>query len=258
LFSKESTWEALEAATGGVRRETLDTLALGDLLERLRARQPIYTAAFILAPHDVYGYDAKHRNHLELVSRMFRPGALGRQLASARSLEDVFNALRAWPMIGDFMGYQIAVDLNYTSYMDFSEDSFVMPGPGALRGLRKVFSDFGGKTPQALIMDMVDRQEREFEQLGLDWKSLFGRGLHAVDCQNLFCEVDKYSRVAFPELASSRKRIKQAFCPSAADLELFYPPKWQINHRLPHRPQAGDAVVTRTSSARSRQVAVPT
>src|SRR4051794_26888738 len=56
LFSKESTWEALEDATGGVRRDTLDTDRLGSLLDGLRREAPIYTAAFILCAHDAYGH----------------------------------------------------------------------------------------------------------------------------------------------------------------------------------------------------------
>jgi hypothetical protein len=97
LFSKESTWEALEEATGGVRRATLDVRVLGDILEDLRSHQSIYTPAFILCAHDAYGHGVKHRNHLELIERMFRPGALGRRLARATSLGDVFAA-RRWKM----------------------------------------------------------------------------------------------------------------------------------------------------------------
>jgi hypothetical protein len=241
LFSKETTWQTLEDATGGVTRETLDTEAIGDVLERLRTRQPIYTAAFILAAHDAYGHRAKHRNHLELVSRMFGRSGLGTQLARARTLQDVFEALRAWPLIGGFMGYQLAVDLNYTPHLDFSEDSFTVAGPGAQRGIRKVFRDSGGRTAEQLIMDMVHRQEEEFDRLGLRWRDLFGRRLHAVDCQNLFCELDKYSRVAFPELGSNRKRIKQKFAATAGRLELFYPPKWGINDRLYVQPAVSAA-----------------
>src|ERR1700690_2485104 len=63
LFSKESTWEALERATGGVTRATLDVQMLGDVLAELRSRQPIYTAAFILCAQDTYGLREKHRNH---------------------------------------------------------------------------------------------------------------------------------------------------------------------------------------------------
>lgn len=233
LFSKESTWEALEDATGGVRRETLDTERLGDLLDELRREQPIYTAAFILCAHDAYGHRAKHRNHLELVRRMFAPGALGAQVAQAGRLEDVYDALRQWPMIGAFMGYQLAVDLNYSDHLSFDENDFTVPGPGAVRGLQKVFSDFGDRTPRQLIMDMVARQDEHFERLGLPWAGLFGRPLHAIDCQGLFCETDKYARVAFPELASNRVRIKQEFRDPKARIDLFYPPKWQINDRIP-------------------------
>jgi hypothetical protein len=233
LFSKERTWEALEAATGGVRRETLDPDRLADMLQELRADGPIYTAAFILCAHDAYGHRVKHRNHLELVARMFAPGALGADLAAATNLRDVFEALRAWPMIGAFMGYQLAIDLNYSEHFDFDENDFTVPGPGAVRGLRKVFVDPGNCSPEQLIMEMVDSQDEHFDRLGLDWSGLYGRPLHAIDCQGLFCETDKYARAAFPDLKSNRVRIKQEFRPATPPLELFYPPKWGINDRLP-------------------------
>jgi hypothetical protein len=233
LFSKERTWEALERATGGVRRATLDPERLSRVLDALRGDGPIYTAAFILCAHDAYGHRVKHRNHLELVSRMFAPNALGSDLAAASSLHDVYEALRAWPMIGAFMGYQLAVDLNYSDRLEFDENDFTVPGPGAVRGLSKVFVDFGDRTPQQLIMEMVERQDEHFERLGLSWSGLFGRPLHAIDCQGLFCETDKYARAAFPELKSNRVRIKQEFHADPTPLELFYPPKWGINDRLP-------------------------
>ncbi len=149
LFSKEATWDALEGATGGVRRETLNVDALGDLLEELRCRGPIYTAAFILAAPSSYGHKAKHRNHLALVADMFREGGLGATLGRAQSLEDVFLALTSYPMIGPFLGYQIAIDLNYSPEFDFDENEFTMPGPGALRGIEKVFLDTAGHGPGA-------------------------------------------------------------------------------------------------------------
>lgn len=229
LFSKEATWAVLEEATGGVRRETLDVDRLGDLLEKLRSEQPIYTAAFILAAPTVYGHRAKHRNHLALVADMFRRGQIAALLARARSLADVFSILVEFPTIGPFLGYQIAVDLNYSEHLLFDEDEFTVAGPGAIRGLRKVFHDPGDHTPAQLIMRMVDRQEEEFERLGLEFPGLFGRRLHAIDCQGLFCETDKYSRVAFPELKSNRVRIKHEYRPTPMPLSLFFPPKWNIN-----------------------------
>ena len=260
LFSKESTWEALEQATGGLRRETFDVDMLGGVLDNLREEGPIYTAAFILCAHDAYGQGIKHRNHLELVRRMFKPGALGAKLGTASSLEDVYDALCTWPMIGPFMGYQLAVDLNYSNHLAFDEDDFTVPGPGAVRGLRKVFSDFGDRTPSQLIMSMVDSQEEHFARLGLDWSGLFDRRLHAIDCQGLFCEIDKYSRAAFPELKSNRVRIKQEYRNPKPVGTLFYPPKWDINDKIPGalRASACDLISTRQlalDDARLRLVA---
>ncbi|MBS1888294.1 MAG: hypothetical protein JSU06_14010 [Actinobacteria bacterium] len=229
LFSKERTWEALEEATGGVRLSTLDVAGLGDVLESMRCDGPIYTAAFILAAPNGFGYKAKHRNHLALVHDMFRRGGLGLSLSRARSLGDVYDALVSYPMIGPFLGYQIAVDLNYSEHLAFDEDEFTVPGPGAQRGIEKVFSDRAGESPEDLIARMVDRQEDEFDRLGLDFGGLFGRRLHAIDCQGLFCETDKYARQAFPELKSNRVRIKQEFTPDPRPLELTFPPKWGLD-----------------------------
>jgi hypothetical protein len=231
LFSKETTWHLLEASTGGVCRSTLDVGRMGDVLDDARTRGPIYTSAFILAPERKGG--SKHRSHLALISEMFRGGDLGRQIAHAGSLRAVYEALIAWPMIGPFLAYQLAVDLNYTGHLNFDEDDFTAPGPGAIRGLRKVFADFGRNSPADLIHYMVERQEREFDRLGLQFDGLFGRRLHAIDCQGLFCEIDKYSRQAFPALKSERVRIKHRFEASGKPLPLFYPPKWEINDRLP-------------------------
>lgn len=237
IFSKENTWEVLEAASGGLRRDTFDVGHLSSVLSAAKERGPIYTAAFILCAANPYGFTAKHQNHLELVRRMFAPGGLGAKLARAKSLQDVYGLLIDWPMIGPFLAYQLAIDLNYSEHLNFSEDEFTVPGPGAMRGLEKVFADFGGSGPADLIMWMVDQQEEQFERLGLRFQDLFGRRLHAIDCQGLFCETDKYARVAFPGLKSNRHRIKQVFTPGCEPPPLFYPPKWGVNDRLP-QPRA--------------------
>jgi len=92
---------------------------------------------------------------------------------------------------------------------------------------------------ELMIRVMADRQEREFERLGITFRSLFGRRLQLIDCQNLFCEVDKYARVHHPEIAgrSGRSRIKQRFVPKQTQIQYWYPPKWRINHMIPSAPK---------------------
>lgn len=230
LFSRETTWETLRHAVGEIEQATFDVGRYAAALDAARATGPIYTAAFILAAHDAYGEPSKHRNHLRLVQHMLASGLPGR-IARAKSLREVYEALTEYPLIGPFMGYQLAIDLNYSELIDFSESEFTVPGPGALRGLRKVFVDSGGLSPAELTMWMVDQQEDSLTDGVLAWNDLFGRPLQAIDCQNLFCETDKYARVAFPELKSERSRIKARFAPRSALPAPAYPPKWNL--RIP-------------------------
>ena len=156
---------------------------------------------------------------------------LAGQLAQLKKMQTAFELLRSYPTIGDFLAYQFVTDINYSEVTDFSEMDFVIPGPGARDGLRKCFADSAGLNEAELIRLMADNQEREFERLGIKFQSLWGRRLQLIDCQNLFCEVDKYARVAHPEVngLSGRSRIKQKFAPVKDRLTAWFPPKWGIN-----------------------------
>jgi hypothetical protein len=233
LFSKPSTWRSIEDRLGPITRASLKGTALRTVLDELQAAGPIYTNAFILCATKAYGFDRKHHNHLALVRDMLGARRLPRAIARARQLEEVYDALRAFPLIGPFMAYQIAIDVNYSQLVDFSEDEFTVPGPGAERGIRKVFPSATRREMPAIIHRMVGFQEHAYDGLAVERPTLFGLPLRAIDCQNLFCELDKYARVRFPELRSNRSRIKASFTPSPEPLRLFYPPKWGINERLP-------------------------
>jgi hypothetical protein len=229
LFSKPSTWRAIESELGPVRRATIKDPRFPRLLERLRRAGPIYTSAFILCANKAYGYDRKYRNHIALLADMMRVGRLPRAVARAPSLRAVYEALCEFPLIGPFMGYQLAIDINYSELTDFCEDEFTIPGPGARRGIEKVFPGARPRAMAAVIHRMVDEQTDACRRFGIEAPRLLGqRRLYAIDCQNLFCELDKYARVRFPELVSNRTRIKATFTPSPEPLELFYPPKWGL------------------------------
>ena len=229
LFSRPTTWELLDTAAGGLTAATFDPDALGATLDEVHAAgEKLYTSAFILCANRAFGHARKHRNHLALVQTMLSAGVPAR-IESAASLKAVYDELRRWPLLGPFMAYQLAIDLNYTTIVDFDENEFTVPGPGALRGLKKIFLDLGELTPAEAVHWLVRYQERVEEELSIEPPRLFGRRLKAIDCQNLLCEVDKYSRVRFPELRSNRTRIKQRFTPDPRWLDLFYPPKWGIN-----------------------------
>lgn len=233
-FSKIETWRSVRAVLG--RYPTLDDLADGSFGKALEftkaANGGLYTGAFILCATDAYGQGVKHLNHIELFRHMFLVESLGKQLLEAASLRQIYDLLHRFPLMGDFMSYQTAIDLNYSDLINFSENEFTQAGPGALRGIKKCFADLGDYKPSDIIMWMVENQEKEFARLGLPFNGLWGRPIYAIDCQGLFCETDKYCREAAPELASSRKRIKARFTRSTEPIALFFPPKWGINQHL--------------------------
>jgi hypothetical protein len=76
----------------------------------------------------------------------------------------------------------------------------------------------------------IKRADVEFERLEMRFQSLWGRSLQLIDCQNVFCEVSKYARVAHPDVAgeSGRTRIKQKYAPRPAPIPQWYPPKWGL------------------------------
>jgi alpha-glutamyl/putrescinyl thymine pyrophosphorylase clade 1 len=270
LFSRPETWELIEQEAGPVSTDGFDPVAIGALLDKeMEEGRTLYTNAFILCANRAYGHRRKHRNHLALLEAMLSSGLL-KSLLEAESLQAVFEALREFPLIGDFMAYQLATDLNYGPDLDFDENDFTIPGPGAIRGLSKVFLDLGDYSPAEAILWLVDRQDVVSEEIGIDPPTLFGRPLHAIDCQNLLCEIDKYARVRFPELPSNRTRIKQRFVPAGDLPSPVYPPRWELGRsrsaksssRLSRRTPSGaskkDPPATTSSSPNSRPLACAT
>src|SRR5260370_23774501 len=235
LFNKIETWQLLENEVGPLTYETYAFKAYDRPLTRPMTRgESIYSAAYIMpSGGTLLGHDRKHRNHLVLIERMMTEH-LPERIAEAPSMQRAFELLRGYPTIGNFLAYQYVTDLNYSKLTNFTEMEFVVPGPGALDGIRKCFADTGGLNDPELIRFVADRQEREFERLGLDFRSLWGRRLQLIDCQNLFCEVDKYARIFHPEIAgiSGRTRIKQKYSSHPLPIAYWYPPKWELNDRI--------------------------
>lgn len=241
-FSNIRTWDSITEYLGrSPRIEDLATGAFEDALNDTKQQNGgLYTGAFILCATNAYGRSSKHLNHVELFRDMFISEHLAEQLLTASSFQQLYDRLHEFPLMGDFMSYQTAVDLNYSEYVNFSENDFTQAGPGALRGMKKVFEHFGGLTPAEIIMWMVEHQDAEFDRIGLAFNGLWGRKLHAIDAQGLFCETDKYCRVAVPELRSARSRIKKRFDVDPSRLTLFFPPKWGVNGRIPASPVLGE------------------
>jgi len=235
LFNKIETWKAICSELGPIKYDNFDANKISKVLQKqLDRKNTIYSAAYILPPASmVINSNRKHVTHLALVQSMLNDGFIGKA-KRAKSLESLYNLIRGYPMFGPFLAFQMAVDIAYSNVVDLVEDGFVVPGPGALRGIRKCFESTGGLSASELILLLTDYQSEFFDRYKCAFKDLWGRPLKPIDCQNLFCEFDKYSRVAFPEFngKSEPTRIKQKYRITGPLVEPWFPPKWGINKNI--------------------------
>ena len=235
LFNNIGTWRCLEQHFGPL---TLSNFSYKDfdntLLRQMDQGYTIYSSAYIMpSAQEHFGCKFKHQNHLQLVEYMIN-NHFPEKLRSATSLADSYEILRCAPSIGPFLAFQYAVDLNYSTLTNFCESEFVVAGPGALDGIAKCFVSPNTISADQIINHMYTHQDRYFLKFSCDFPSLWGRPLQPIDCQNIFCEISKYARVAFPNISgrSNRSRIKQRYRTHSPLPRPWYPPKWGLNSAI--------------------------
>ena len=230
VFNRIETWQLLERELGPLSWACTKLDAIMRVLDKRMARgERLYSAAYIM-PAPALGHARKHANHLALIKLMI-DDHVPERIRQAPSLRSVFEILLRYPGLGPFLAFQYTIDLNYSSLLDHDEADFVVAGPGALDGIAKCFVHTGGRSPEEVIHWVCDSQEHAFADAGLTFQTLFGRRLQPIDCQNLFCEVSKYARIAHPDIKglSSRTRIKQMYRPMLDPLPvLMLPPRWGV------------------------------
>jgi len=235
IFNRIETWEMLERRLGCISFASTSIESIRNCLDEIMdAGCRIYSPAYIM-PAPAMGMVRKHANHLLLLKRMM-DDRLPDRIRQAPDLQSVYEMLLAYPGLGPFLAFQYTIDLNYSTLTSHAEDGYVVAGPGALDGISKCFADTGGKSASQVIYWMYENQESVFADLEINFQSLFGRRLQPIDCQNLFCEISKYARVAHPDVKglSGRTRIKQSYRPYPSKFPApFFPPKWGLSVEVP-------------------------
>lgn len=229
LFNKESTWELLLDHFQDITLKTFNKEEYSKVLEEAISNGvKIYNDAYISCANKAFGCDRKHDNHLSLLDKMFNIDKMQDKIIKCKTMKEGFDIIKSYPLIGNFMAYQLVTDINYSEAVNWKEDEFTVAGPGSLRGIKKCFIDKGDLSNEDIIRYMYEHQDKEFKRLNLNFKRIGNRPLQLIDCQNIFCELDKYCREAFPNLKSNRTKIKKHYVPKKEKIEYFYPPKWNI------------------------------
>jgi hypothetical protein len=231
LFNSIPAWEILKAKFGMPTWKGFNQQAYAGELGNAKAQGAnIWNMAYVQNQNYATHLPTKHQRYLALLDHVMSTGVTAR-LQAARTYRDAFRVLQSYPLHGkSFLPMQHLTDLNYSDVINFDEDDFIVPGPGALDGMRKCFGrqPYSSQEAEDWIKELVDDQEGFFDCYGLQPVTLFGRRLHAIDCQNLFCETDKYARVAHPQFNGIRTAIKQTLKPTGPLPQPFFPPKWGL------------------------------
>ena len=229
-FNLISTWQWVEKHFFPVTLANFNLDRYVQIFDQLRQQErsiynTCYNAGRVQGP-----YPDKHGNHL-LALKQAEQSGLFQRILEASSLRRVANLIQDIPGVGSWLAYQFAIDLNYSPYINFSENDFVVCGPGAKSGISKCYGDIPSSGYEDAVRHMVDVQDWLPAQYGYDFKNLFGRPLHLIDCQNIFCELAKYTRISHPHLSDKRKTVRFRFVydPGKPQIEPFYPPTWGLD-----------------------------
>lgn len=112
------------------------------------------------------------------------------------------EVLRGFGAMGDFLTYQIWVDYTYCPECPWSENEFVVAGPGCKAGLNYIFTDRGGMTYEECLFWLRNNWDSLCKQYGFNWNpnELFidlpphDRYMNVMSLENCMCELSKYMK----------------------------------------------------------------
>lgn len=118
--------------------------------------------------------------------------------------EEFCKALQAMPGIGPFNAYQIWVDFTYMLEFPYSENCFVIAGPGCIKGLKRLFPRSKGRDPEAHLFWLTrnyNKLQRRYCPDSPSISSIFNdlrphdRRMNVMCAENLMCELFKYLKI---------------------------------------------------------------
>lgn len=238
IFNKIETWEYLVQSKIVITIDNFDPHKISELLSIRQLHYPIFSNAYMMTgSHKDYDYlPSKHEKWLTMVKKEMIDGGVFDDILCAESMECVFNRLLECSFIGGFLAYQYAIDLNYSPCLNFSENSFVKAGIGAIRGIKKCFASYGLCYEDAIHFIQDNFFELQSKYGYQDFRPLPGHLPTLIDLQNCFCETDKYLRAKMPELKVDNVRIKQKYVENSNPIHFMFPEKWGIIEAYSYSP----------------------
>ena len=151
----------------------------------------------------------------------------------AQTLEQCVDVFRTFSNVENFFSWQITCDLLELDIIQLEENSWVVLGPGARAGLRRVFTSLVTREEELHYTKLLVRiLPYCFKTLGLTFVTFLERRLSLKHVEHALCEWEKYWRQAAGESHTGRLYHRRnitntklcALCDSQEDLQLTVSP----------------------------------
>lgn len=135
-----------------------------------------------------------------------------KRLLESKDQQECFEVIKSIKGFADFLAYQVFVDLTYIKEFPFSENEFVVAGPGCKKGLDLIFEDKGGmdysecmfwlrdaiNSPRNSLFHSSELEEFDdgfpsYDPMKLFWDlPKYDREMNVMSIENCMCELSKY------------------------------------------------------------------
>ena len=199
------------------------------LMEYLEERKEEGKAVFTQA-HNTMGRERLRVLVEELVLRI---DVITEEILMAQTLEQCVDLFRTFSNIENFFSWQITCDLLELDIIQMEENSWVVLGPGARAGLRRVFTSVVTREEELHYTKLLVRiLPYCFKTLDLTFVTFLERRLSLKHVEHALCEWEKYWRQAAGESQAGRLYYRRnitntrlcALCDSQQDLQLTVSP----------------------------------
>lgn len=222
FFNQIGTFE--DIFYGILDHKTFDFKYYEKLLDnKKKAGQKLFHVAYIISPQPFNPSYRPRDKHVQVLfvldglAKELNKAEFLQKLKSAQTAQGSFNALNI-PLTGNFLRYEIWQDISYTDIIPFTDNDFLIVGPGALWGIELLE---GRSVPIQEALDycymLRNSQKEKFAELkkhtGKDWlKISYDKAYSNVPYLSLanieagLCEFRKYTRLN-DQSVQARKRI---------------------------------------------------
>lgn len=231
LIGRQETHEFLGMQTV----KSFDPKTFEEQLKHLRDELggTVFTGAYMVSGYNHMGSSDKVENIASLFEEITSSPTVFEDILSAESLEAAYDAIRSQPGFGNFLSYQVVIDLLYPveyyngeSILPFSPNEWSAPGPGAQKGIKELVTEFVDFNQVDVMRWLRRNQDDEFCRLGLDFPYLKTGNSDSLDLslaniQNCLCEFYKYHKILHSN-GRARRCFRDDEARSNSDLREIY------------------------------------